>query len=378
MSLSGQDTETASFTAPSEDTALTFTLTVTDQGNLTDTDQVVVTVQGLAPSVTTAAAVSAAENTTTVATLVATDADTPQANLVWSIPAGEAGGRDRAMFSLTSGGELSFKTAPDFETQADANTDGLYDVTVQVSDGARTATQNLQITVTDANEAPTAQAGNAQTVTHGAEVTLTGSGTDPDAGDTDDLTYSWAQTGGSPVVSLGGDDSATVSFTAPSEDTVLTFTLSVTDEGSLTATDQVVVTVTGLPPQVTTAAAQSVAENTTAVVNLAASDPDTAQGNLVWSIPSGEAGGSDRAMFSLTSGGELSFKTAPDFETQADANTDGIYEVTVQVSDGARTATKDLQITVTDAERSTHRPSRQRTDSHPRRRSDPDRQRHRS
>ena len=215
VSLSGQDTNTASFTAPSEDTTLTFTLTVTDEGSLTATDEITVTVTGVAPEVTTAAAHSIAENTTTVVTLAATDADTAQADLSWSIPSGEAGGRDRAMFSLTSGGELSFALARDFESASDANRDGIYEVTVQVSDGARTATKNLQITITDANEAPTAQAGAAQTVTHGAEVTLAGSATDPDAGDTDDLTYSWAQTGGAPVVNLSNDDTATPSFTAP-------------------------------------------------------------------------------------------------------------------------------------------------------------------
>ena len=37
---------------------------------------------------------------------------------------------------------------------------------------------------------------------------------------------------------------------------------------------------------------------------------------------------------STASTGVLTFNTAPDFETPTDANTDGVYEVTVQVDDG--------------------------------------------
>lgn len=46
--------------------------------------------------------------------------------------------------------------------------------------------------------------------------------------------------------------------------------------------------------------------------------------------------------------GALSFKAAPDFETRADADGDGVYEVTVTASDGDLADTQDLSITNTD------------------------------
>ena len=47
-------------------------------------------------------------------------------------------------------------------------------------------------------------------------------------------------------------------------------------------------------------------------------------------------GGADAALCSRVNAttGVLTFNTAPDFETPTDANTDGVYEVTVQVADG--------------------------------------------
>ena len=316
---------------------MTFTLTVTDDGALTATDDVTVTVTGLPPSVTTPAALSVAENTTAVTTLVATDPDTAQGDLVWSIPEGLAGVTDSAAFSLTETGVLSFNQAPDFESASDANRDGIYEVTVHVSDGARTAAKNLRITVTDTNEAPTAQAGNAQTVDHGAAVSLTGSGTDPDAGDTDDLAYSWAQTGGSPVVSLSGDDTATASFTAPSEDTTLTFTLTVTDQGALTATDDVAVTVTDVNEAPTAAAGPDQAVDHGAPVTLtgSGSDPDP---DDVLRYSWAQTGGTPVVNLSGRNTATASF-TAPSENT--------VLRFTLTVTDqGALTATDEVVVTV--------------------------------
>lgn len=95
--------------------------------------------------------------------------------------------------------------------------------------------------VPSANAAPTANAGPDQTtVEPWATVTLTATATDPD-GTTP--TVSWAQTAGSPVVTLGGSG-ATRTFTAPASiaGTTLTFTATASD-GSLSSTDSMTVTV---------------------------------------------------------------------------------------------------------------------------------------
>jgi hypothetical protein len=84
-----------------------------------------------------------------VGIVTATDIDLPAQALTFSI----TGGLDAPLFSITSGGVLSFKTAPDFESPADANADNVYLVQITVDDGAGgTAVQNIAVTVTDVSE----------------------------------------------------------------------------------------------------------------------------------------------------------------------------------------------------------------------------------
>lgn len=182
------------------------------------------------------------ENSTTATALVATDAD--GSRLTWTIPTGAAGGTDRSRFSITSSGSISFAAAKDFENPDDADTDGTYEVTVQVSDGTRSDTADLRVTLVDVNEAPSADAGPDQdSVTPGGTVTLAGSATDPDPGDS--LTYAWSQTSGE-TVTLSDASVSAPTFTAPSDltdDETIVFTLRVTDAGGLHARDTVTVTV---------------------------------------------------------------------------------------------------------------------------------------
>ncbi|HEU4650003.1 MAG TPA: PQQ-dependent sugar dehydrogenase [Croceibacterium sp.] len=77
--------------------------------------------------------------------LTATAAD-PDGNAVsFSI----GGGADAAQLQVTAAGALSFRTPPDFEAPADANRDNVYEVTLMVSDGQASATQDVRITVTN-------------------------------------------------------------------------------------------------------------------------------------------------------------------------------------------------------------------------------------
>ena len=99
---------------------------------------------------------------------------------------------------------------------------------------------------------------------------------------------------------------------------------------------------TNTPPVITSATTFTVDENTTAVATLTADDSDTAVTDLTWS----KTGGADSGKFSLTSAGVLTFSTAPDYEAPADADTDHVYEVTVQVSDGTTPVPADLEVTV--------------------------------
>ena len=103
---------------------------------------------------------------------------------------------------------------------------------------------NLPVDNKVVNSAPIANAGEDQSVTEGATVTLNGSASSDPEGE--DLTYAWTQVG-TPRVTLTGADTATPTFTAPanlSANAVLEFMLTVTDLGGAPGTDPVRISVT--------------------------------------------------------------------------------------------------------------------------------------
>ena len=145
-------------TAAEAASTITATLTADDGYTVDDaSDSAEVVVQdddGTAPVVTTASPIEVAEGATTVATLVATDADTPVEDLSWSIPEGADGGADASAFELTEDGVLTFRAAKDFESPDDENTDGDYEITVRVTDGVNPVDASLIVRLTAADETP--------------------------------------------------------------------------------------------------------------------------------------------------------------------------------------------------------------------------------
>ncbi|NLX97310.1 MAG: hypothetical protein GXY83_14155, partial [Rhodopirellula sp.] len=93
-------------------------------------------------------------------------------------------------------------------------------------------------------------------------------------------------------------------------------------------------------------AGKSIAENTTAVTTVTATDADLPPQTLAYSI----SGGSEAATFTINSStGVLAFASAPDFENPADVDHDNVYEVTVQVTDvNGGTDTQAIRVSVTD------------------------------
>ena len=62
------------------------------------------------------------------------------------------GGDDAGAFSISSGGELTFNTSPDYENPTDADMDNVYMVTVMANDGTDDAMRMVAVTVTNVDE----------------------------------------------------------------------------------------------------------------------------------------------------------------------------------------------------------------------------------
>jgi trimeric autotransporter adhesin len=335
------------------------TVQVSD-GTLTDTQTIAVTVTAVndnAPTITSdgagaTAAVSVAENTTAVTTVAATDADWPAPLLTYNI----SGGADAARFTIdASTGALRFVSAPDHEAPSDVGADNVYDVIVQVSDGSRTDVQAIAVTVTGVNDiSPAITSGGTVSVAENTTAVTTVTATDTDQ-PTQALTYSI----------IGGEDAARFTidaasgalsfrkapdYEAPSDanaDNVYDVTVQASD-GSLTASQSIVVTITDVndnTPTITSGSAVGVTENATAVTTVTASDADQPAQTLTFSI----VGGADGDRFTIDAAtGALSFRAAPDYEVPSDDNADNVYDVTVQVSDGSLTASQAIAVTLTD------------------------------
>ena len=210
-----------------------------------------------------AAAVSVAENSTTVTTASATDVDAGDTQTF------SLGGADADLFTIdAASGAISFVGAPDFETPADAGGDNVFDITVNVTDGELTDSQAVAVTVTDVNEAPVLTVAPSISVAENQTSVLTASAADVDAGDT--LTFSLT---GTDAELFNIDADGVISFVGAPDfetpadaggDNVFDITVNVTD-GELTDSQAVAVTVTDVneAPVLTVAAAVSVAENST-------------------------------------------------------------------------------------------------------------------
>ena len=185
-----------------------------------------------------------AENRTDdVATFISMDPE--GATISWTLE-----GTDAGVFDISSGGVLTFKSSPDYEMPADANTDNIYMVTVEASDGTNMASHEVTVTVTDEDEVPT----------------------------------------------IAGD--ATIDYAENGTDDVATFT---------------------------------------------AMDPEGTA--ISWTLDGPDAGD-----FTII-GGVLVFRSSPDYEMPADADTDNTYMVTVKADDGMNMDTHVVAIRVTDVRR---------------------------
>lgn len=98
------------------------------------------------PIFTSLQTASIAENTAAAYQATASDANGDA--LTFAID----GGADAARFAITAAGALRFNEAPDYDLPGDADGNNVYAVQLRVSDGQASATQTVNITVTNSRE----------------------------------------------------------------------------------------------------------------------------------------------------------------------------------------------------------------------------------
>ena len=280
-------------------------------------------------------------------TAQATDVD-PGDTLSYSIS-----GVDHQVFSIDSNsGELSFNSVPDFENPTDNDQDNTYQLTITATDSvAKQDQQSLEVAVTNLNDNQPQfnLASDSFSVAENSTAVTTIAASDADG---DALTYSLVTSAYSSLFSLDSSSGALSFNSAPDfespldDDTDNTYELELSVfDGSYTITKAIIITVTNIDeaPSFTTASESlSVNENTSGSIYQAqATDPE--QATLSYS-----ASGTDASLFTLnSSSGELSFNSAPDYETPLDAGADNIYQLEITASDGSNQTSQSITVTVT-------------------------------
>jgi len=287
-----------------------YTVSVTANDGSTSVSQTVnitVTDENETPQIVSVGSVSVAENESSVAQFSGTDVDGD--TLTYSLS-----GADAALFAIDAAtGVVTFSGAPDFEMPGDADGDSVYELTVTVSDGEvgdgeLSSSQGIVVTVTDVNEAPVVASGPSFTA---AAVTFIAAPDFETPGDAD------------------GDNVYDVTVTA--------------SDGTLSSAQDVSITVTDVneAPVVTSGPSFTAAENQSSAFTATATDVDG--DTLTYSLS-----GIDAALFAIdATTGVVTFIEAPDFETPGDADGDNVYDVTVTASDGARSTSQDISVTIT-------------------------------
>lgn len=314
----------------------TFAITI----NPVNDNSPVITSDGGGPT----AALNITENTTAVTTVTATDGDLPAQTLAYSL----AGGADQARFSIHStSGALTFTTAPDFESPIDQNSDGTYEVIVEVQDGAGgIAQQTILVAVTDADEfdvSPIVDSNPStnqidENVAIGTNVGITAFSQDAD-GTNNTITYTLDDDAGGlfAIDSASGVIRTNAAIDYETTGGTLNIIVRATSTDTSTTTRAFTIAVNDLndnAPAIVPGQSFSVSESAaagTAVGTVAATDVDTAGSLQNWTIASGNGDGIfaiDAASGAITVAdiSNLNFEAAPS------------YALTITVSDGTNTS----------------------------------------
>jgi VCBS repeat-containing protein len=355
FSLSGNTLSfagTANYEAPDDtnkDSVYEVSVTVSSQ-SVSKTQAIYVRVADApeAPVISTASIDNVKENITSVATISASDEDVGSV-LTYSL-LDSGGAKDEKLLSINESGVVTFISAPNYESPSDFNSDNTVEFTVVVSDGSLTAQADYSFEIIDVNESPSIATTEISDIAEGVSSIATISASDPDVGAS--LTYSLVDSSGAKDEGLLSIDSSTgvvafisaPNFETPTDvgaDNKIEFSVLVSD-GSLEVSQDYSFSITNVneAPTISTSSF-SIAEGSTAIGTIAASDPD-ASSTLSYTIS-----GTDSSKFSINaSSGAVAFLSPPNFESPTDNGLDNTYNFTVTVSDGSLSSSQSIAVAV--------------------------------
>jgi hypothetical protein len=315
----------------------TFSYTIT-QGDKTSSADVTVSIEAVndVPSIDIASTIQVAENQTAVTTVSVSDVDEDELTLT-------LGGTDADSFNLSDENVLTFKEAPDYETKIS------YSITLSLTDGTETVTKEVTIAVTNINDVAPEFTSEA-TFSAAENQTAIGTVAASDA-DGDEVTFTVS---GSELEITSAGVIAFVS--APDYETKTSYSVTVTaSDGTNSTTQDITVNVTNVneSPKISGNTVYTIEEDISGlcsggdtygsgsceVFNITAEDPE--DDNLTYSIS-----GVDKDGFQVSSAGKVSTTFGPNYENANDLDGDNEYEITINVSDGSLSETKDIVIKV--------------------------------
>ena len=290
------------------------------------------------------------ENGKSLFAMPASDQDTPDTQLTYSLT-----GSDASLFQVDQNGNVSFISSPDFENPLDSGQNNIYEVTVNADDDrGRSSSEDMTIEVMPRNEhAPTFNANNFDyRVDENSPATFDLSASDIDA-PTQTILYSLTGPDASAfAIDASGNLTlvGSMDFENPTDadvDGVLEVNVIANDGNGLSTTQAVTVTVDPVNDNTPTITSTTFTQNEEvfAIHQLTGTDGDLPSDNLTFSL---SPNAPDNTLFTVNqTTGALSFVSAPDYENPLDADNDNVYQVEVVVDDNqGLTSTQIVQVIV--------------------------------
>ena len=251
-------------------------------------------------------------------------------------------GSDADKLSISTSGQITFNTNPDFENPNDSNTDNQYDISVEASDGTDSISEELSITILDVeNEGnPIIEGLSSQSFDENENISISFTVTDPQ---NDTITYSLSGVDSNLFsLSFDGLNASLTSSPKDYEDPEdsdgnnrYIFNVNFSDDLNTTS-QEVEISVTNIndnSPIITSESSFTVPENQTSIATITASDADNDE--LSFSLS-----GTDADSIQITSSGVLSFKSNPDFESK------NSYSINVIANDGINSTNQAVVINI--------------------------------